>query len=252
MINGVSNYGLSSELTYLDEQIQRLSPGKFTDCSKSMLILGCGDGTAVNKMALTHPDWSFTGVDFNHDYIGKARASSPDNVRYIESSFSDLSLDREYGVVGSCGLLSWIEPDQFDAVINISKHCVERGGYASFGFDNEFFWAELKAVRELFLSLWVDLGCHEQAGRLTRVFVDSMKFTTEVKHLFAKQMLTDDIELRHWLLQPHWSPMYPSKVIMSMRKAGFGTPEEFVSLADMATNCISISRPYIHWDLKKL
>lgn len=225
MINGVSNYQLSAETSYLSAQMPRIERAIERAELKSALILGCGDGIAVNDMALRNPDWSIVGIDFNRGYIEAARRMAPANVRYIRADFSEIDESiGSFGFIGSPGLLSWIPEQAFEQVFSLLGKCSMAGTVAHFGYDSEFFWGDLKGVREAFLDLWLSLGDMTQAKMLIHSLVSSMPLT-DSKRRFVDRMIKEEKQLRHWLLQPHWKPYFPSEIDQAMKKAGFELDE---------------------------
>lgn len=253
MINGVSTFNLSGDTKYLSRQMDRISPKHFPGCIKRMLVLGCGDGAALNEMARTNPDWSFVGLDFNGEYIQKAVRGAPVNVEYICNAFNRFApVDASFGVVASCGLLSWVEESDRKAIIRLSFTALEIGGYASFGFDNEFFWGELKGVREAFLAAWIETSDHQLARMLVHGLVKTVKFSSPKKAKFALAMIEQEECARHWIYQPHWKPMFPSQVMSEMAQSGFGNPEGVGSLMNLCFDGLTNQPEYIHWDFRRL
>lgn len=250
MIQGVSNYQLSAQTGYLTRQIDRIDVSRFQGCDRSLLMLGCGDGQALNAMARQHPDWRFVGVDFNQGYIDQAKSTAPENVSYLCSAFSQVGEIGQFGVIGACGLMSWISSDEREAVYALFSRCSGENGWVSFGFDSEFYWGEIKGIRETFLSLWQEMGDHHMALMLTKSLVSNMRFSSQAKKQYVDKLLSDPDELKHWLYQPHWHPMFPSQVVDSMRKAGF-VMNERRSLANVASTLLLAECPYIHWSFRR-
>lgn len=221
MINGVSNYQLSAETGYLSNQMPTVEKAMSGAGSKSALILGCGDGLALNELASRYSDWSFVGVDFNPVYIETASARAPANVSYLRADFSEVDESLgSFGFIASPGLLSWIPEESFQQVFSILRKCSKPGTLAHFGYDSEFFWGDLKGVREAFLDLWLSIGDMNQARMLIQSLVSSMPLT-DSKRKFVDRMARDDKSLRHWLLQPYWKPYFPSEIDQAMSQAGF-------------------------------
>lgn len=222
MINGISNYELSAETSYLASQIPFLEIEMEKSDSKELLLLGCGDGQALNELAARKESWSFCGVDFNSDYIAKAKIGSPDNVVYLNASFAEITKEvGAYGMIASPGLLSWISEQDRAEVFRILKECSKPGTLALFGYDSEFFWGELKGVRETFLDLWMSIGDLEQARMITHGLVRQMPVSSKRKREHLERMLTEESALKHWLFQPYWQPFFPSEINARMSGAGF-------------------------------
>ncbi len=252
MINGVSNFELSADTEYLSRQIVSLSPSNFIDCSKKMMVLGCGDGKALNLLALENPDWSFLGVDFNQSYITSARIDAPTNVDYLCKAFSEVEVEpMSFGVVGGCGLFSWISDSDRKDVIELSRKSLEIGGYASFGFDSEFFWGEIKGIREAFLSTWIEFGDRNMAIALIKGLIGDVKFSSKNKENFVKSMF-DESRIVHWLYQPHWKPMFPSEVIQMFARAGFDKPALFDSLMNFSITGLVDQPSHLHFSFRRL
>lgn len=247
MINGVSNYQLSAETSYLSAQMPRIEKAMSSAESKSALILGCGDGLALNELASRYSDWSFVGVDFNPVYIETARARAPVNASYLRADFSEVGESLgSFGFIASPGLLSWIPEESFRQVFSILQKCSEPGTVAHFGYDSEFFWGDLKGVREAFLDLWLSIGDMNQARMLIHSLVSSMPLTDK-KRKFVSRMISDEKSLRHWLLQPYWKPYFPSEIDQAMKQAGFELNEQRFDLITYLMN----PSPYIEANYRR-
>ena len=247
MINGVSNYQLSAETSYLSAQMPRIERAIEKAELKSALILGCGDGIAVNDMAVRNPEWSIVGIDFNPAYIETARSKAPANARYIRADFSEVDESiGAFGFIGSPGLLSWIPEESFQQVFSILRKCSEPGTVAHFGYDSEFFWGDLKGVREAFLDLWLSIGDMNQARMVIHSLVSSMPLTDK-KRMFVSRMVSDEKSLRHWLLQPYWKPYFPSEIDQAMKQAGFELNEQRFDLITYLMN----PSPYIEANYRR-
>lgn len=250
MINGVSNYQLSAETRYLTQQMPFIEAEMKRAREKSMLLLGCGDGQALNELATKYTDWAFTGVDFNQAYIEQARRGAPGNVRYACCDFSAVKREwiGDFGMIASPGILSWICADSLRAVFGILEDCGNEGSVALFGYDSEFFWGELKGVREAFLSLWMSIGDMNQARMITHGLVRSMPISSPMKRRFLEKMLTEDESIRHWLLQPHWKPFFPSEIDAMMRESGYAPDGESLNNLSHLMN----PTPYVETPYRKV
>jgi len=221
MINGVSTYELSADTSYLARQMPDVEEAMDLAETKTLLLLGCGDGEALNALATRYRDWSFVGVDFNRLYIDQAKWESPTNVSYLCADFAEIEEGTgKFGVIASPGLLSWIPEKSVRHVFRILSECSVPGTQAHFGYDSEFFWGDLKGFREAFLDLWLSIGDMTHARMIIHGLVSTMPYT-ESKRQFLHRMVTDDKALRNWLLQPHWKPYFPSEIDELMNKAGF-------------------------------
>lgn len=113
-INGYVPPDLESEFVYCD--------------------LGCGDGTTLNALAETYSQGIFFGIDFNAGHIATARRVAEEaglsNVRFIESSFSDLKVQElpEFDFVGMNGIYSWLEGAEVKAVRDFLNKKLKPGG----------------------------------------------------------------------------------------------------------------------------
>ena len=250
MINGLSNYRLSAETNYLTRQMPFIEAEMHRSKERTLLLLGCGDGVALNAMASRNAEWSFVGIDFNPDYIELAKGSAPGNVEYVCSDFSRVGRGwiGSFGMIASPGLLSWISPDSLDQVFRILSECSNEGTVALFGYDSEFFWGELKGVRETFLDLWQSIGDLNQARMLTHGLVSSMPISSPDKRRYLERMLTDEEAIRHWLLQPYWRPFFLSQIDAMMKASGYTPDAKCLNSMSQLMNPV----PYIETPYRKV
>jgi|GEM_PF-1257942 len=96
--------------------------------------LGCGDGTTLNGLAEIYPDSNFIGIDLSERHVYTAQRVAEENnlgnVRFIQSSFSQLDLNElpEFDFVAMNGIYAWLENKEIRAVQDFLQEKLKPGG----------------------------------------------------------------------------------------------------------------------------
>jgi SAM-dependent methyltransferase len=210
--------------------------------------LGCGPGLGALITAATNPGGHFYAVDFDPAAIERARALADEatlgNLHFLHTSFAELSRADDAALppldfIVLHGVLSWISPENRQAVLRIAERWLKPGGIACFAYMSQPGGAPMMALQRL-LKRCAEISTNAAAGieagnALLRALRDggAGQFTVvrglgvQLDHM-AEQ---SPGALAHEFLGAHWEPLHVADMLAALAKIGCGflgsaTPQE--------------------------
>jgi predicted O-methyltransferase YrrM len=218
--------------------------------------LGCGSGLVALIAAAANPDGRFYAVDFDASAIARACALAEEagigNVCFLHTSFAELAkaggetlppLD----FIVSHGVLSWISPENRQAVWRIVERWLKPGGLACFAYMSQPGSAPLMAMQRALrrLAETTEDTAAALAGGLDLLralrdggagqFVVSPDIGAQIGQL-AKE---PPGYLAHEFLGEYWQPLHVADVIAALRQTG----ADFLGSATPLENIDAVSIP---------
>ncbi len=121
-----------------------------------VLELGCGDGTHLIALAKGRPDAEFVGLDGSTRHIdtARARAVGLENLRFVHADLRDATVktDGRFEYVLAHGVLSWVPDDVRDAILDLHRTRLARGGLVYLNYNAKPGWNIRGMVREFLLA----------------------------------------------------------------------------------------------------
>ena len=218
--------------------------------------LGCGSGLTTLIAAAANPGGRFYAVDFDAPAIARARALAEEagigNAYFLPLSFADLAgaggetlppLD----FIVSHGVLSWISPENRQAVWRIVDRWQKPGGLACFAYMSQPGAASLMAMQRVLRRLaetTQDANTALSEGfSLLRALRDGGAGQFVVQPDLGAQLdqLVKESPgyLAHEFLGEHWEPLHVADVIAPLARMGAG----FLGSATPLENIDAVSIP---------
>jgi SAM-dependent methyltransferase len=199
--------------------------------------LGCGTGLGALIAAAANPGGRFYAVDFDRTAIARARALAEEagigNVHFLPMSFADLAgADGEtlppLDFIVSHGVLSWISPENRQAIWRIAKRWLKSGGLAGLAYMSQPGSAPLMAMQRVLRRLAETTqesatALAEGIGLLRALrdggagqFVVSPDLGARIEQL-AKE---PPGYLAHEVRGEHWEPLHAGDMIAALARIG--------------------------------
>jgi SAM-dependent methyltransferase len=210
--------------------------------------LGCGPGLTALITAAANPGGCFYAVDFDPAAIEHARALADEaalgKLRFLHTSFAELAQADEAALppldfIVLHGVLSWISPENRQAVRCIVERWLKPGGIACFAYMSQPGGAPMMALQRL-LRRCAETSAEAAAGietgsALLRALRDggAGQFTVvrglgvQLDHMAAQS----PGHLAHEFLGAHWEPLHVADMLAALAEIGCGflgsaTPQE--------------------------
>lgn len=227
-----------------------MMPGFDLENCKRVLVLGCGPARKLNEIAALHPEVEFIGVDFNEGYIKTAKENAPKNAAYIQSCFTKLKVDKEgFDLVYCWGVYSSVLGTVRGALEALFVEVVKKGGHVVFTYDNALHARRLERVRDV--AILLGRRCD---GDSTEVLKHLSYFFPEKNSLERKAieaMRRDPDQAKHFILQPHWAPLYSEDVALFMSQAGFEYAPNDIVFSEAADIYQEILKPNDYYRVER-
>ncbi|MDR2451684.1 MAG: class I SAM-dependent methyltransferase [Candidatus Accumulibacter sp.] len=222
--------------------------------------LGCGPGLTALIAAAANPGGRFYAVDFDPVAIERARALAEEaalgNLRFLHTSFAELSQADEAALppldfIVLHGVLSWISPENRQAVWRIVERWLKPGGVACFAYMSQPGGAPMMALQRLLrrcaeTSADAAAGI-EKGGALLRALRDGgagqfavvRGLGVQLEHM-AEQSAG---HLAHEFLGAHWEPLHAADMLAALAEIGCGflgsaTPQENIDAVSIPAQAL--------------
>ncbi|MBU2708873.1 class I SAM-dependent methyltransferase [Zooshikella marina] len=212
-----------SALTDYSQQFYQFRPAFFSrftqlPSGKHYVGLGTGTGKDFNQLARLCPDYQFTGVEFNADYVAIAKQDAPTNVEYVCCDFKDYQPNKFIDYVVTTGIYSWVYPEDRQSMHKIYKDYVSDNGIIAFGYNNALFWQSMRVIRELAIILAQQCDGDWQTIRTQLLALNKLNYfdkNESIKH-FLIDVINQAETRAHWIFQPSWECFYSADVRAKM------------------------------------
>lgn len=198
--------------------------------------LGFGQGLTLTINALTHPQGTFWGNDFNSEQVNFAQQlakSTHSTIHLYDDSFQDL-LDRTFppmDYISMHGIWSWISESNRQAILEFIRRNLKVGGVLHISYNALPGRSATAPLRQLLKYHEQTIG--EMGYSLDQRARESLNFAKKIKAMGAgyfqhNQVLDKTLEqldkhdivyISHEYFGSHWKPMYFSEVASDLAKA---------------------------------
>jgi SAM-dependent methyltransferase len=218
--------------------------------------LGCGPGLTALITAAANPGGRFYAVDFDPAAIERARALAEEgeiaNAHFLHTSFSELAEAGEAALppldfIVLHGVLSWISPENRQAVLRIVERWLKPGGIACFAYMSQPGGAPMMALQRL-LRRCAETSPSTAAGIETgRALLRALRdggagqfavvrgLGAQLEHMEAQSFGA----FAHEVLGAHWEPLHVADLMAALAKIGCG----FLGSATPLENIDAVSIP---------
>jgi SAM-dependent methyltransferase len=218
--------------------------------------LGCGPGLTALVTAAANPGGRFYAVDFDPAAIEHARALADEaalsNAHFLHASFAELAEAAETALppldfIVLHGVLSWISPENRQAVRRIVERRLKPGGIACLAYMSQPGGAPMMALQRLLrrcAEISADAAAGIETGRiLLRALRDggAGQFTVvrglgvQLEHMATQS----PGHLAHEFLGAHYEPLHAVDVLAAFAEIGCG----FLGSATPLENIDAVSLP---------
>ncbi|MDR1662232.1 MAG: class I SAM-dependent methyltransferase [Azoarcus sp.] len=218
--------------------------------------LGCGPGLGALITAAANSGGRFYAVDFDPAAIEHARALADEaalgNAHFLHTSFDGLAQADEAALppldfIVLHGVLSWISPENRQAILRIVERWLKPGGIACFAYMSQPGGAPMMALQRLLRRCAETSGDAvvgiETGSALLRALRDggAGQFTVvrglgvQLEHMAAQS----PAYLAHEFLGAHWEPLHVADMLAALAGIGCG----FLGSATPLENIDAVSIP---------
>lgn len=211
------------------------------------LMIGCGNGDALNAMAREFPQTDFYGIDINADYIQRARHYAPENARFKCIDIADMPPPAmaEFDMIAISGFWSYVSAATRRATLRALFHA-KPGARLTLSFNNALIWGALQLFRATVIE-----ACRDDPSDRTRIVstLDQLRETALVRDnpllcQFAEHLRGSYSMVKDFIIQPDWTAFYDHEVEADMQGIGWRRITEGVSKMALKVSLLEQVRQY--------
>lgn len=218
------------------------------------LELGCGNGVSVNVNGAVHPNGKFWGVDFMPQHVANGQNMADNgglkNVKILRCGFADLLKDfadlPKFDFITLHGILTWISPENQQAIIDIINKKLEPGGIVYLSYNSYPGQALIEPVRKMMIEYTRGMqGDSKKRAQVAIGFVEKLLEVNprafghgdRVKRLVEKIKKSPPNYIVHEYFHEHWYPFYFADIAKRMGAIGL----TFAGSATLQRNILDLN-----------